>query len=398
MRPLAWPVDGDWGSHTRLAIILATLGATLGVISPSTSQDSDVTALLVQVTDENGTGVSDQEVYVVISDGDGVVEDFTGNTSLDGFLRLTDITVGAQYTASAVTLFEDYPYRSLETPLTPGVEAVLPLDVFTISSDSSNPHINVLHMIINVLQPGVYQVIQLVEVLNPGKTAGFTGELLDGREIGLIIPVPPTATNVAPVEQIGGLDPSRLSLDGNRLLDLRPLPPGIHQMVIQYELFPGTGGADIELTVPYPTAQVTVLAGPGIDSVEIHSDQLIEQPPATDIPGGPFAYWTSDVFGSGDTLRFRLGPQRPILSTASWSLLALAIALLASSAASIWGGQSPGQPQQRTFLLAEIAQLDHDHDGGRISDSHYHARRGEAIELLMEMQTAKSVAQSTPDA
>ena len=251
MRPLAGTVGSNWWDHTRVGIGLVTLGATLNLISPSTAHDSEVTSVLVQVTDETGTGVSDQEVYVVISDGDGVVEDFTGNTALDGFLRIADIKVEAQYTAAAVTLFEDYPYRSLETPLIPGVEAVLPLNVFTVSPDASNPHINVLHMIINVLQPGAYQVIQLVEVLNPSETAGFTGESLDSREIGLVIPVPPTAANVAPVEQIGGLDPSRLSLDGNRLLDLRPLPPGVHQMVIQYELHPGTGGADIELTVPY---------------------------------------------------------------------------------------------------------------------------------------------------
>ncbi len=398
MRLLAWSVGGNWRGHTRVAIILAALGATLSLISASAGQNLEVTTLLVQVTDETGTGVSDQEVYVVISDGDEVVEDFTGNTAPDGFLRLADVTVGAQYTASAVTLFQDYPYRSLETPLIPGVEAVLPLNVFTVSPDASNPHINVLHMIINVLQPGIYQVIQLVEVLNPSETAGFTGESLDSREIGLVIPVPPTAANVAPVEQIGGLDPSRLSLDGNRLLDLRPLPPGVHQMVIQYELHPGTGGADIELTVPYPTAQVTVLAGPGIDSVEIRSDQLIEQPPATDMPGGPFAYWTSDVFASGDTLRFRLGPQRPMLSTASWSLLALAVALLASSAASIWGVRSSEQPQRRALLVAEIAQLDSDHDGGHLNDSDYHARRGHAIEHLMETQSAHSVTQSSPDA
>ena len=398
MRPLAGTVGSNWWDHTRVGIGLVTLGATLNLISPSTAQDSEVTTVLVQVTDETGTGVSDQEVYVVISDGDGVVEDFTGNTALDGFLRIADIKVEAQYTAAAVTLFEDYPYRSLQTPLTPGVEAVLPLNVFTVSSDPSNPHINVLHMVINVLQPGVYQVIQLVEVLNPGETAGFTGESFDGREIGLAIPVPPTAANVAPVEQIGGLDPSRLSLDGNRLLDLRPLPPGVHQMVIQYELHPGTGGADIELTVPYPTAQVTVLAGPGIDSVEIRSDQLIEQPPATDMPGGPFAYWTSDVFASGDTLRFRLGPQRPMLSTASWSLLALAVALLASSAASIWGGRSSEQPQQRALFVAQIAQLDRDHDSGLISGSDYHARRGQAIEQLMEIQSGHSVTPNSPDA
>ena len=398
MRPLAGTVGSNWWDHTRVAIGLVTLGATLNLISPSTAQDSEVTTVLVQVTDETGTGVSDQEVYVVISDGDGVVEDFTGNTALDGFLRIADIKVEAQYTAAAVTLFEDYPYRSLQTPLTPGVEAVLPLNVFTVSSDPSNPHINVLHMVINVLQPGVYQVIQLVEVLNPGETAGFTGESFDGREIGLVIPVPPTAANVAPVEQIGGLDPSRLSLDGNRLLDLRPLPPGVHQMVLQYELLPGTGGADIELTVPYPTAQVTILAGPGIDSVEIRSDQLIEQPPATDIPGGPFAYWTSDVFASGDTLRFRLGPQRPMLSTASWSLLALAVALLASSAASIWGGRSSEQPQQRALFVAQIAQLDRDHDRGLINGSDYHARRGQAIEQLMEIQSGHSVTPNSPDA
>lgn len=385
-----------WRHFGGTALILATLIATFAAMPPRDGQDLGVATLLVQVVDETGTGISNQEVYVVISDGEEVVEEFTGNTTLGGVLRFNDISVGAQYTVSAVTLFQGYPYRSLATPLAPGVEAVIPLGVFTVGPDATNLHINILHIIINVLQPGVYQVIQLLEVLNPGETAGYTAEALEGRQIGLVIPVPSMATNIAPVEQIAGLDSDNLSLNGNRLLDFRPVPPGTHQMVIQYELHTGAGGADIELTIPYPTAQVTVLAGPGLDAVEINSDQLAERPPATDIPGGPFAYWESDVFSSGDTLHFRLGPRRPLLSTASWSLLGLAVALFASTIASIWGGRPSDTPRDRARLVAEIAQLDQAYDSGNLSDSDYHARRAETIEHLMQIQRKDSTNQSIP--
>ena len=389
--------------HRRRSAAAFTLTSVVGMLaamagSVGAGQDLEAAAILVQVADEAGNGVEGQEVYVVISSGEDVVEELTGTTEADGFLRFTEIAVGPQYKARAVTVFEGYPYQGEATGLAPGVETVLPLGVFTVGIEGANLHINVLHMIINVLEPGVYQAIQLVEILNVGERASYTGEEFEGRRVGLVVPVPSAATGIAPVERLGGLDPANLALDGNRLLDLRPVPPGTHQLVIQYELLTGTAGADIELSIPYPTAQVTVLAGPGLDAVEIRSDQLIELPPATDIPGGPFAHWGSDVLSAGDTLRFRLGPPRPALSVASWSLLGLAVALFASAVASIWRSHPPGNPGDRERLIADVAQLDQAHDSGDLCDAEYHARRSDAIGRLMQLQGTQPPGQSHPGA
>ena len=163
------------------------------------------------------------------------------------------------------------------------------------------------------------------------------------------------------------------------------MPPGTRQLVIQYELLTGEGGADIDLDLPYPTAQVTILAGPGLDSVQINSPQLAALPPATDIPGGPFAHWGSDVLSAGDTLSFRLGPQAPTLTVAQWSLLGLAFGLLASAIVSLWGGRPTAVPGERGRLVAAVARLDDAHEGGDLADADYHARRGDLVGRLMEI-------------
>ena len=380
------------GTALALTSVVGMLAAMAG--AAGAGQNLETAAILVQVADEAGNGIESQEVHVVISNGEDVLEELTGTTEADGFLHFTEIAAGPHYTARAVTVFEGYPYQGDATALVPGVEAVLPLGVFTVGIEGANLHINVLHLIINVLEPGVYQAIQLIEILNVGEHASYTGEEFEGRRVGLVIPVPSAATGIAPVEQIGGLDAANLALDGNRLLDLRPVPPGTHQLVIQYELVTGTGGADIEISLPYPTALVTVLAGPGLDAVEIRSDQLNELPPAIDIPGGPFAHWGSDVLSAGDTLRFRLGPPRPALSVASWSLLGLAVALFASAVASIWRPRRSRDTGDRERLIADVAQLDRAHDSGDLGDAEYYARRGDAIGRLMQLQGDQPAEQS----
>ena len=384
---------------TALAVAATAFVGALPVES-TPAQDPEPGALRIHITDETGTAVADQEVFVIISNGEGVVEELTGTTDDQGSAVFGDIAVGVQFSARAVTLYEQYPYQSEDTAMLPGLESVLPLGVFSVGVDPANLHINVLHMIINVLEPGVYQAIQLVEVWNAGTRASYSGEEFDGRQVGLIIPVPSAATGIAPVGDISvsGLDTNNLALDGNRLLDLRPVPPGTHQKVLQYDLFTGNAGADVNLSLPYPTAQITILAGPGLDAVEISSGQLSELPPAADIPGGPFAHWGSDVMSAGETLSFRLGPQRPTMTVSSWSLLGLATALLASAVASIWGGRPPGAPGDRARLIAEAASLDHAHDLGDVDDADYHDRRNAIIGHLMQLSGDGPPEQGVPDA
>ena len=366
--------------------------ATPGVSAGPAAQETATADILVSITDEGGAAVADQEVFVLISDGQDVVEQLDGTTDADGALRFDGVTVAAGFTARAVALFEGYPYQGDATPLTPGQLATLPLTVFNAETgNDSNVHINVLHLILNTVEPGLYQGLQVIEVLNVGELASFRDEEFEGRQVGLAIPLPTGVAGVSPVPQISGLDPSAIAVDGDRLLVLRPLPPGTHQYAIQYELAAGTRGSDVAMTLPYPTAEVSMLAGPGVGTVEISSDQLTELDPV-EIPGqGQYSNWRSDVLAAGDTLQFRVGPPQPGMTVASWSLLALAVALFGSAAASIWGGRSIADPAERQELLGRVARLDEAYASGAVDQADYYAQRGEAIGRILQLEAAMGV-------
>lgn len=356
-------------------------------VGAAAAQETQPTDLVVQVRNEAGDPVAGQEIFVVVSNGQEVTDELTGTTSPAGEVRFEDIAAGPGYTARPVAVSEGFPYQGDRTTLTPGVETILPLTIASLSETPANLHIDVLHIILNIVEPGLYQALQVMSVLNVDERAAYSAVQYQGQPVGMVIPLPTGAVLGAPLPpEISGLDPNRLAQDGNRLLDLRPVPPGTHQVAVQYEIATGADGADVTLTVPQPTAQVSILLGPGIGTVTIDSEQLSELDPVSIEGQGEYANYTSDVLAAGDTLSFRIGPQRPPITVASWSLLALAVALLASAAASIFFSRpSALDPQQRQRIVADIARLDEQHAAGTIEDAAYHARRGAAIDRLLQL-------------
>jgi len=373
------------------ALCAAALCSVLAVAAAAQTEDAaqalEPTDLLVTLRTEAGAPIAGQEVFVVVSDGAEVTEELTGTTSDDGELRFEGVSAAAGYTARPIAVIDGFPYQGDRVALTPGVEATLPLTIFDVSDAPVNLHIEVLHIIINVLEPGVYQALQVMSVLNTGDRAAFSEEQFQGQPVGIVIPLPTGASTITPLPaEVSGLDPAKLAQDGNRMLDLRPAPPGSSQVAVQYEIVTDPDGGDVEIVLPYPTAQVSLLIGPGLGAVTIESDQL-EELETVEIPGqGEYANFGSDVFASAETLRFRLGPPSAPLSVGSWALLGLAAALLAGAAASIFFARGPGlDPAERPRLLAEVARLDGQHAGGALSDADYHALRSVAITRLMEI-------------
>lgn len=367
----------------HLALALAAAGAPAALPQQATQP----TDLLVRVTDEAGEGIGGQEVFVIVSNNMEIAEELTGVTDEAGEIRFAGVAVATGYMARPSSVFEDYPYQGDAALLTAGVEALLPLTVFSVGDAPSSLHIEVFHIILNVVELGVYQVVQVMSVLNVGERAAYSAEEFDGRRVGIVVPLPAGISTFTPLpEEMSGLDADHLAQDGNRILDLRPVPPGTHQVAIQYEILTGPDGGDVEVTLPYPTARVSMLVGPGVDTVVIESDQLQELEPI-EIPGqGQFANFSGDVIAAGGTLRFRIGPPEAPMTAGAWSLLALAAALLASAGASIFlGGRSTSDPGERDALIAEVARLDARHESGALADPDYHAARGAAIGRLVEL-------------
>ena len=380
----------------RLGALALALAAGLVILVPSSyaqTQTVETSSVLVQVNDETGRPVPESEVFLLVSDGQEIISQLTATTGADGTATFTDIAFVQGYTALAITDYLGAPYQAERAPLSAGQQAVVPITVFNVSAAQGNLHFDSLHIVMNAVGPGVFQAIQVVSVLNVGDAASLAGPEVGDRRAGLIIPVPAGATNVGLVPQMSGLDPASLVIETDRVLDLRPVPPGNHQIAIQYEILTGADGRDFELHLPYPTSQVSLLVGPGLESVEVQSNQMTELSPE-EIPGqGVYAHWTSDVMSPDTTVLFHVGPRRAVMSITTWSLLALAVALFAAATASLWSSRrsqpahDAPDPPDRDRLIAEVARLDADHDAGRIGEADYRAQRGAAIDRLMELDS-----------
>jgi len=257
-------------------------------------------------------------------------------------------------------------------------------------------HIDILHIVLNLVEPGVYQAIQVMNVINVGEEPARAGPAVGELRAGMIIPVPTGALEIAPVTGFAGLATIELAMEGGQLLDLQPVPPGTHQVAVQYTLFVAEEGSDFEITLPYPTAEVSLLVGPGLESTRVESAQMAELEPQQISGRGVYASWRSDVLAPGDALRFRLGPERPALSVEAWALLGLAAALFAGAAASLWGSRRLPDPEARGRLIAEIAALDDAHAAGGIADNDYYARRSEAIGRLLRIEPRPDARQDAP--
>ncbi len=372
-----------------LALVVLS-GATTARAS-SGPQETAPTTLVARVADEGGAAVSEHDVVVLIIDAERqVADELMAKTSETGEARFENVSVGPGFSAWASTTYETASYQGDPVSLTPGVEAIIPLTVYSVSDAPTNLHIEMLHVIINTIEPGLYQVVQVMSVLNPGEQAGFSGEQYEGRPIGLAIPVPDGATGVGPIPQFSGLDAANMATEENRILDLRPVPPGSHQIAVQYDLMTDSGGSDLAITMPYPTAEVSMLVGPGLGITQIESAQLTELEPVAIPNQGDFANYRSDVLGAGEVLNFHLGPPEAPLSIGSWALVALAAALFAGAVVSMLSGRK-GPPAEtsappaphRGQLIAEVAQLDDQHAAGSLADADYEARRADVIARIV---------------
>ena len=372
--------------RAALAALLCCLLPVAAVVAQQAPQTRP-TDLVVQLRNEAGAPLAGQEVFVVVSNGEEVTDQLTGTTTESGDVRFEGVAAGEGYTARPVAVWEGFPYQGERIPLTPGVETTLPLTIASISDTPATLHIDVLHIILNVVEPGLYQALQVMSVLNVGEAAAFSAEVFGGERVGMVIPLPEGAGGRSPLPpEISGLDESRLVQDGNRLLDLRPVPPGNRQVAVQYEITTNPDGGDIAITLPHPTEQVSLLVGPGLGAVVLESEQLTELEPV-DIEGqGQYANYTSDVLPAGGTLRFTIGPPHAAMSPEAWALLGLAVALLASAVASIALARPRApDPGARHALISEIARLDAQHEAGVLDAAAYHARRREALGRLMEI-------------
>ncbi len=270
----------------------------------------------------------------------------------------------------------------------------------TASASAQPLEVEVFHLIFRVVEPGLYEVAQVMSVVNTSDTPYQAGPEVEGRgAAGLVIPVPVHAVqiNALPPPQ-GGLNPAALVFEPTRLLHLEPVAPGIQQIGISYEVVAGPEGVDVSYTLPYPTQRVSLLVGgPAGAAVQVEAPQLVRQQPMELGAQGVFAQWSADSLPAGATVSFRIGPTPAPLSSKSLALISFSFALVVAIAVSIYGGRRRQDlALERQQVIEHIAHLDIASGTGQIDSSEYLHQRGAALEQLAALDEVSGLAEPDP--
>jgi len=260
--------------------------------------------------------------------------------------------------------------------------------------------IEVFHLIFRVVEPGLYEVAQVMSVVNTSDSPYQAGPEVEGRgTAGLVIPVPAQAARVNPLPPPqGGLNPAALVLEETRLLHLEPVAPGIQQIGISYEVVAGPEGADVSFTLPYPTQRVSLLVGgPAEAGVQVEAPQLVQEQPMELGAQGVFAQWSAGPLPAGATVTFRIGPTPAPISSKSLALISFSFALVVAIGVSIYGGRRRQDlALERQHAIEHIARLDIASNTGQIDSSEYLHQRGAALDQLAALDEVSGPAQADP--
>lgn len=369
-----------------LVAVAPLLAATALAPAPAQSP-APTTDVSVRVNHADGRPASDTAVRLQVHDGHEIVFDEQARTDAAGRARWRGVPAGESARARAAVRTDDaVTYYSDTVALEPGVDAALEVTLYPVTDEGRPLHLDTLHLIVQIDDPGLYRVLQFMTVSNAGQAAYAGGPALrDGRRAGLVLPLPPGAgsVRVAPFPSAEeALPPEAAEIRSDRVLDARPVPPAGRQVAITYDLVSEGEPVEVVLELPYPTQSVSLLVGgDAAGQVDLRTDSL-EPQPDQQIGERSYRMWLAEALAPGTRVRFTIGPHRGGLTIAHWALLALGVGLLCAVAAGLQRPAPGHVERRRDEIIAAIAALDDAYEEGELEDSEYFGRRAAELERL----------------
>lgn len=189
-------------------------------------------------------------------------------------------------------------------------------------------------------------------------------------------------------------------------LDTLPVPPGIRQVVLSYDLPYEAGVYRFVKTIEVPTASLDLLVADV--GVEVDSDQLVFQGPWEGSGGARYLHFTAQNLARGEELVIQLSNPSAMLRTSlpqqaqgapeeagsagvqeamGWiglGLAALSVVFVLSYPRVRRRTEEPLEGKREELLLA-LARLDDTFEAGEIAEEEYRRRRGEVKAQLIEV-------------
>lgn len=356
------------------------LGVVEGEITNGTEGASTPDALSVMLFAMNPAG---EEVFTGL-----------GETA-DGIFRFEDVPIEANNAYFASVVYNDVTFVATlnltedKVPSEPKLE--LPLTLYEVTNDPSVIEIDLLLNQAALRNAGLLDNLLVVRFYNSSDRVYREAEpMADGRFASVGVRLPSGAVPV-------GLDPSRYSWDqeNGRVVDTLAVIPDTEHIVHASYTVPTSDRIAYEYRVDYPvTNQPELMLRPGefiVDSQQFQS-QGVRQ-----FTGGQFEDYLAQPLESGGTVKFelvRLATQAAdAAAPANQSVLGVGLMIagvvLLGGAGGIYLLQRRSGPSAES-LIAQIAELDLQHQDGQMDEAAYQRLRERLKQQLADTLRRKS--------
>jgi 5-hydroxyisourate hydrolase-like protein (transthyretin family) len=384
------------------AVAIAT--ALGGSVNPAATLPEGISAV-AEVSGKVLNGTTQQPMAnLAISlrrfDGTQELDPLTGLTDSQGRFRFDGVEFSPQ---RAVIIEADYlgvSYFSEVAQAQTG-ESTLELNVtlYDTTRDATGISIDRLHLFLEpVAGQEVVRVGALATLSNSDSHALVAAGTGEGT---LFFDLPKTAVNLQMQEgELGG----RYIQTETGFADTLAVIPGqgSHQVVFSFDI-PYTRSAKLEFPVRYPVSGEIIVVP---DGMRVESEAL-QDSGVRQIEGVAYRTYSGGALAAGQTLTLTLsGKPAAASSTAGAEGNELIIAAVVLGGvligAGLWGwwrsrrddkpgaDDEAGPHEERERLLQSLADLDDDHQAGRVKESEYTARRAALRERLMELEDGQT--------
>ncbi len=339
---------------------------------------------------EGGSSVANQEITLNAYLNDTELNSTITKTDSEGRFVFDSLSTEPGNSYQVTLTFQEVDYSS-EWLSFDDSETSRFTEVTVFDSTTSDEAIKVemAHTIIYIEEGSLLVMEYLLFVNEADRTYIGSKEInTDGTKETLRFSLPEEATELQPKS---GLMECCIYSSEEGFVDTMPVLPGDAEVLYSYRVDYNSGAYTFSRNVNYPTVNYDLLIQG--ESSKVISDQLTTAEPF-DIDGTWFNHVSGTDLILGNTLVARLSDLPEVSNQGSLIWVTLAMVVLA-------GGFSFGyllkrkkaQPlspedtldQRRQGLLIELAQLDDDFEGGRISEEVYRKQRAEKKVQLVEL-------------
>ena len=381
-------------------IALLTILSFLSLSAPALAAEAGTGIIEGQLVNETegGSSVADQEVTMTTYLNDSETGSATAKTDAKGYFIFDSLSTAPGYSYQVKLVYQEADYYS-NTLSFDADETNKFAEIAVYDSTTSDEGIKVMtsHTVMHFEQGGLWITEYFLFVNDTDRAYIGSKEMpAEGKRETLSFSLPEQATELQPSL---GLMTCCIYNSEEGFVDTMPVLPGGREIAFAYRVDYNAGSYTFSRKVNFPTVNYDLLVeGEGS---RVISDRLaIEEP--LDIEGTLFKHLSGTDLGRGDIIVAQLSglPNVDNQGSLKWAALALVMLIFGFGSAYLLRKRRP-QPvnakvnldQRKQGLLAELAQLDDDFEGGKIHEDVYHRLRAEKkwhLTALMQRSREKS--------